>query len=70
MVETDGSSAQHQVQREGDQQGQDGVSRTPVTLSADQLQQLMAPRDNDSRSLRNRNGEKVIYTDMGKIFPC
>ena len=51
MVETDGSSAQHQVSQEGDQQGQDGISMPPVTLSADQLQQLMAPRDGDSRSL-------------------
>ena len=69
MVETDGSSAQHQVRQEGDQQGQDGVSRTPVSLSADQFQQLMAPRENDSRSLRDRHGERVIYTDMGKNIP-
>ena len=69
MVETDGSSAQHQVSQEGDQQGQDGISMPPVTLSADQLQQLMAPRDGDSRSLRDRNGEKVIYHDMGKNIP-
>ena len=70
MVQTGGSNAQHQVNREDDQQGEDGVFMPPVTLTSEQLQQLMASRDGDSRSsLRDRNGEKVIYHDMGKNIP-
>jgi hypothetical protein len=69
MVETSGSNAQHQVNREDDQQGEDGNFMPPVTLTSEQWQQLMSSRDGDSRSLRDRDGEKVIYHDMGKNIP-
>jgi Spy/CpxP family protein refolding chaperone len=59
MVETGGSNAQHQVNREDDQQGEDGNFMPPVTLTSEQWQQLMSSRDGDSRSLRDRDGHAI-----------
>ena len=70
MVETEGSNVTHEMRQEEHQQGEDGTYLPPVTLTADQLQQLMAVGERNSRaSLRNRDGEKVIYHDMGKNIP-